>query len=370
MTRPNPLCQLRQYGQSVWLDFIERGFVVGGELAEVIANDCVRGVTSNPAIFHKAMAEDAQYEAEIAELARAGQSVPEIYDQLVVADIQAAADALRSIYDESNGTDGFVSLEVSPHLARDTERTVEDGVRLFRLVGRPNLMIKVPGTLEGLPAIRRLTAEGVNINITLLFSVERYVAVADAYMSGLEQRLVSKQPIDRIASVASFFLSRIDTLVDQRLEASGAASAHSLKGEAAIASARLAYRRYESIIDSERWTALEAKGARRQRLLWASTSTKNPSYADTKYVEPLIGRDTVTTLPLETLEAYRDHGDPAERIHDDLKRAAAVPTELQACGIDLRQVAAQLEEEGLKKFIEPFDATQKALSERVRQLGS
>ncbi|MFO7305843.1 MAG: transaldolase [Gammaproteobacteria bacterium] len=370
MTHPNPLCRLRQFGQSVWLDFIERGFVSRGELAKMIAHDCVRGVTSNPAIFHKAIAEGSEYDEEIAAAARAGLSLSETYDRLVVSDIQMAADALRSIYEESGGADGFVSLEVSPHLARDTERTVTEGLRLFRLVDRPNVMIKVPATLEGLPAIRRLTAEGVNVNITLLFSVERYVAVADAYMSGLEQRLAAKQPIDHIASVASFFLSRIDTLVDRRLDASREESARSLKGEAAIASARLAYRRYESIVDSERWAALEGQGARRQRLLWASTSTKNPEYSDIKYVEPLIGRDTVTTLPLETLAAYKDHGNPAERIHDEPERASEVLASLRRFSIDMHQVAAELEEDGLKKFIEPFDATLKALGERIHKLAS
>jgi transaldolase len=370
MTRPNPLCRLREYGQSVWLDYIERGFVRRGDLAKAVREDCVAGVTSNPAIFHKAITEYQQYDSDITTLARAGRSIPEIYDEIVVADIQAAADVLRSVYDETKGADGFVSLEVSPHLARDAQRTIEDGLRLHRLVDRPNLMIKVPGTVEGLQAIRRLTAEGISVNVTLLFSVERYTAVADAYMEGLEQRLTEKQSIDGIASVASFFLSRIDTLVDKRLDAIGAEAATALKGEAAIASAQLAYRRYESIIGSERWKALEAKGAGRQRLLWASTGTKNPDYPDTKYVEPLIGPDTVTTLPPETLAAYRDHGDPASRLTEHSERASEVSAGLHAQGIDLRAVAAELEEDGIKKFIQPFDATLKALEERARKLAS
>ncbi|NLG75465.1 MAG: transaldolase [Xanthomonadaceae bacterium] len=370
MTRPNPLCRLREYGQSVWLDFIERGFVNRGDLAKAIREDCVAGVTSNPAIFHKAIADAHDYDDDIRALARSGRSTSEIYDELVVADIQAAADALRGVYDENDGGDGFVSLEVSPHLARDATRTIEDGLRLHRLVGRPNVMIKVPGTVEGLQAIRRLTAEGVNVNITLLFSVERYVDVVDAYMGGLEDRLAEKQPIDRIASVASFFLSRIDTVVDKQLDARGTAAAKKMRGEAAIASARLAYRRYEAIIASERWTALEAKGARRQRLLWASTGTKDPAYSDTKYVEPLIGPDTVTTLPPETLAAYRDHGEPASRLQDDSERTDEAMAALQAEGVDLRAVAAHLEEEGIEKFIQPFDATLNALSERARKLAS
>src|SRR5690606_10334749 len=357
-------------GQSVWLDYIERGFLTRGDFAKSIREDCVTGITSNPAIFHKAITEYQQYDDDIRRLARLGRSTSEIYDELVVADIQAAADALRGVYDETRGADGFVSLEVSPHLARDTNRTIEDGLRLNRLVDRPNVMIKVPATVEGLQAIRRLTAEGVNVNITLLFSVERYTAVADAYLEGLEQRLAEKQPIDRIASVASFFLSRIDTLVDKRLEALGTDAAKELKGEAAIASAQLAYRRYEAIIDGERWEALEAKGARRQRLLWASTGTKNPAYHDTKYIEPLIGPDTVTTLPPETLAAYRDHGEPASRLQDDSERTDEALAALQAEGVDLRAVAAHLEEEGIEKFIQPFDATLNALSERARKLAS
>lgn len=370
MTQSNPLCRLRELGQSVWLDYIERGFLTRGDFAKAIREDCVTGITSNPAIFHKAITEYQQYDDDIRRLARLGRSTSEIYDELVVADIQAAADALRGVYDETRGADGFVSLEVSPHLARDTNRTIEDGLRLNRLVDRPNVMIKVPATVEGLQAIRRLTAEGVNVNITLLFSVERYTAVADAYLEGLEQRLADKQPIDRIASVASFFLSRIDTLVDKRLDALATDTAKKLKGEAAIASALLAYRRYESIIDGERWRAIEAQGGRRQRLLWASTGTKNPDYSDTKYIEPLIGPDTVTTLPPKTLAAYRDHGDPTPRVHDDPERASGAMAALQAQGIDMRAIAAELEEDGLKKFIQPFDATQQALSERARKLAS
>ncbi len=370
MTRINPLCRLREHGQSVWLDYIERGFVSRGELAKAMRDDCVAGVTSNPAIFHKAITEYQQYDDDISQRARAGRAISDIYDDLVVADIQAAADVLRAVYDETRGADGFVSLEVSPHLARDAAHTVEDGLRLWRLVDRPNLMIKVPGTIEGLHAIRRLTAQGVSVNVTLLFSVERYTAVADAYMDGLEKRLAEKQPIDRIASVASFFLSRIDTLVDKRLDALETAQARELKGDAAIACALLAYRRYEAIIDSERWAALEAQGANRQRLLWASTGTKNPAYPDTKYVEPLIGPETVTTLPPETLQAYRDHGDPACRVHEDPEQATETIAALQALGIDMRRVAAELEEDGLKKFIDPFDATQKALTERAHKLAS
>lgn len=370
MTRLNPLCRLREHGQSVWLDYIERGFVSRGDLAKAIREDCVAGVTSNPAIFHKAITEYQQYDGDIAALARAGRSIPDIYDQLVVADIQAVAAALRGVYDEHRGADGFVSLEVSPHLARDAHRTIEDGLRLWRLVDRPNLMIKVPATVEGLHAIQRLAAEGVNVNITLLFSVERYTAVADAYMDGLEERLAAKKSIDGIASVASFFLSRIDTLVDKRLDALGDAASRRLKGEAAIACARLAYRRYEAIIDSERWDALEARGARRQRLLWASTSTKNPAYSDTKYVEPLIGPDTVTTLPPETLAAYRDNGDPACRLNDDPEQAMETISAFQSKGIDMRAIAAELEEDGLRKFIQPFDATQQALLERARKLSA
>ncbi len=368
MAEQNPLCRLHEHGQSVWLDFIERGFIRRGELARAIREDCVAGVTSNPAIFHKAITEDRQYDEDIAALARAGRTPASIYDELVVADIRAAADVLRPVYDDTNGADGYVSLEVSPHLARDAGGTVEDGLRLWRAVDRPNLMIKVPATIEGLQAIARLTEEGVNVNVTLLFSVERYTSVVDSYMQGLERRLAARQPIDRIASVASFFLSRIDTLVDKRLEGIGTPQALALRGEAAIASARLAYRRYVSLCDGDRWKALAAQGARAQRLLWASTGTKNPAYSDTKYVDPLIGPDTVTTLPPETLQAYRDHGRPARTLEADWQQAAQVVESLQALGIELRQVAAQLEEEGLKKFVEPFDATLAAIAERAHRV--
>jgi len=370
MIRINPLCRLREHGQSVWLDYIERGFLARGELARAIEEDCVSGVTSNPAIFHKAITEYRQYDDAILALARSGRQTSDIYDHIVIEDIRTAADILRRVYEETNGGDGYVSLEVSPHLARDTRRTIEEGKRLWSLVDRPNLMIKVPGTIEGLDAVRKLTAAGINVNVTLLFSVERYTAFADAYADGLELRLATRQPIDNIASVASFFLSRIDTLVDKRLDAVNTPLAHELKGEAAIACARLAYRRYKAIIDSERWSQLEAQGARRQRLLWASTSTKNPAYSDTKYVEPLIGPETITTLPPETLSAYRDHGDPACRVNDDPEYAYEVIDHLRSLGIYMHDIAVELEAEGLKKFIDPYDATLAALGAHARQLAS
>lgn len=368
MATINPVCRLQQCCQSVWLDYIERRFVTGGGLAGAIEEDCVSGVTSNPAIFYKAMAHRGPYDAQIESLSRAGLKAGEIYEALVVEDIRSAADVLADVYRKTDGLDGYVSLEVSPHLARDSEGTYREGKRLWATVDRPNLMIKVPGTIEGIAAIRRLTADGVNVNVTLLFSVERYAEAANAFMEGLEQRVAERRPIDRIASVASFFLSRIDTLIDKRLDMLGASKAKALKGEAAVACARLAYRRFEALIDEDRWSALEAKGAKPQRLLWASTGTKDPAYSDTKYIEPLIGPDTVTTMPPETLAAYRDDGDPACRLNDDPEYAQEIIAQLHERKIDMNAIAAELELEGLKKFVEPFDATHALLAKRIGHL--
>ncbi|HEX7013120.1 MAG TPA: transaldolase [Steroidobacteraceae bacterium] len=364
----NPLRLLRQLGQSVWLDHIERGLILGGGLARLIEEDGVSGLTSNPAIFQKAFAGHEVYRASIESMARAGRKAEEVHEALIIEDIQAAADVLAPVYRDTQGRDGFVSLEVSPHLARDTEGTCSEAKRLWARVGRENLMIKVPGTIEGIEAVRRLTADGVNVNITLLFSVERYEAVAEAFMAGLEERLSRDLGIERIACVASFFLSRIDTLVDQRLEAVDDPEVKRLRGECAIACAREAYRRYRAIIASDRWRALEARGARSQRLLWASTSTKNPEYSDVKYVEALIGPDTITTVPPETLSAYRDHGDPKVRLTEPGPTLATIVEALTAAGIDWSAVAPQLEADGIRKFIEPHEAALAALRKRIDTL--
>lgn len=359
----NPLRVVRQLGQSIWLDYLKRELLLNGALARLIRTDGLAGVTSNPAIFEKAIREGREYDASIRELAERGFSAAAIYDALTIEDVGTAADLFRSVYEETQGRDGYVSLEVSPDLAHDTARTVEEAQRLWARLRRPNVMIKVPATPAGIPAIRRLIASGVNVNVTLLFSVRRYREIADAYMAGLEDR--GDAPLAPLASVASFFLSRIDTLVDQRLDAIGNSTARALRGRAAIASARLAYQLYKELIAGSRWQALARGSANPQRLLWASTSTKDPAYDDIKYVEALIGRDTVNTLPPETLDAYRAHGNPAMRLEDELPRAQSLPAELAALGIDLEQVAQQLEEEGVRKFAEPYDKLLAALNARL-----
>jgi transaldolase len=364
-SRMNPLRQVHELGQSIWLDDIRRVWLRDGTLARLIAGDALAGVTSNPAIFAKAIGEGAEYNEAIVSLARAGRSIDEIYETLALEDVQAAADLFRETYTASKGADGYVSLEVSPHLADDTQGSIEEGRRLWQAFARPNAMIKVPGTEAGLPAITELIAAGINVNVTLLFSVERYRAVVDAYLAGLEQRLKTGQPIDAVASVASFFLSRIDTLVDARLDGLATAEAKVRRGRAAIASARLAYQYYKQWTSSPRWLALAASGARPQRLLWASTSSKDPAYPDTMYVEALIAPNTVNTLPPATLEAYRRHGDPAVRIEKDVVDANETVQALRGMGIELETISQQLEREGVKKFKEPFDALLAALKQRV-----
>jgi transaldolase len=358
----NPLVKLGTFGQSIWLDYIRRKMIESGELKKFIDEDGLKGVTSNPAIFEKAIAGSADYDADIRKLAQAGKSIQEIYENLTVADVGDGADVFKSVYDRVDGKDGFVSLEVNPHLAHDTAGTIAEARRLWQALSRPNVLIKVPATKAGLPAIRQLISEGVNVNVTLLFGLPRYKEVAEAYVSGLEARAGQGQPLNRVASVASFFLSRIDVLLDPKLEAMAgaggphAAGAKELVGQIAIASAKIAYTIYQEIFGSERFKKLAAKGARPQRLLWASTSTKNPAYPDTKYVEPLIGPETVNTLPVETLEAYRDHGKPASRLTEEVDRAASHLQRLPELGIDLNQATQQLEDEGVDKFNKPFDS--------------
>lgn len=373
MSRSNPLHRLAHFGQSVWLDYIERGFISSGDLASVIADDGVVGLTSNPAIFHKAIAAGGEYEPAIARWARDGLAAHEIYEALVIEDIRNAADALARVHEETRGRDGYVSLEVSPRLAHDAEGTFWEAKRLAALVNRPNLMIKVPGTQAGVDAARRLLVEGLNINVTLLFDPQRYAAVAEAHLQALEERLATGQPIHSVASVASFFVSRIDTLVDASLEAHPQAAARTLRGQAAVALAKLAYRHYRELLASPRWQALARRGAQPQRVLWASTGTKNPAYSDVKYVEALIGPDTVTTLPVETLIAYRDHGDPALRLEsaapDDGSRAPErIIQELAAAGLEITTICAQLETTGVRKFIEPLDATLAELRKRIARI--
>jgi transaldolase len=363
----SPLRALLRCGQSPWLDFIQRGLLRSGELGRMVEHWGIRGVTSNPTIFEKAIAHSSDYDDETAALRAAGADADDIYEALVVDDIQAAADVLAPIYERTELADGFVSLEVSPHLVRDTAGTVSEARRLWALVDRPNLMIKVPGTLEGLAAVSALIADGINVNVTLLFSVARYRDVADAYMRGLESALAAGRPLDSVASVASFFLSRIDSMVDPLLDAiaarggTDAVTARALRGETAIASAVEAYRYFRLALRGPRFERLAQRGARPQRLLWASTGTKDPAYSDIKYIEPLIAPDTVNTMPLATLEAYDDHGRPAVRLTGDAEAGADVLARLDEVGIDLDAVTDRLLEEGIAKFIEPFDALHRRL---------
>lgn len=366
----NPLRALSRLGQSVWLDDLRRAWLEDGTLTRLIQQDGLAGVTSNPAIFARSMATGEEYRAEIGRLASKGLSAGAIYQALALHDVQAAADLFHPVFEARGGGDGFVSLEVSPHLADDTQATVREARRLWCAFGRPNAMIKVPATRAGLPAIRTLIAEGVNVNVTLLFGLARYREVVDAFLSGLEQRARADQPLEQAASVASFFLSRIDTLVDARLDALGTSAAQALRGRAAIASARLAYAWYGEWTAGERWQQLASRGARAQRLLWASTSTKSPAYPDTCYVEALIGPHTVNTMPHATLDAYRDHGQPALRLSDNLDDARATLRALQDLGIDPEAIGSQLEREGVQKFIEPFDQLHVALAGRVRASGA
>ncbi len=367
----NPVLKLQDFGQSMWLDFLRRGLIESGELQSLIDDDGVRGVTSNPSILEKAIAGTDDYEDAIAELAGSGMGAEEIYETLAVEDIQRGTDLFRSMWDASDGQHGFVSLEVNPHLARDTSGTIEEARRLWEAVDRPNVLIKVPATKEGLPAIQQLISEGINVNVTLLFGLPRYREVAEAYISGLEERVRNGGSLYRITSVASFFLSRIDVLVDPMLEVKAqgdgreAEIARKLHGQVAIASAKTAYQMYKEIFGSSRWRKLADRGARVQRLLWASTSTKNPDFSDVKYVEALIGPQTVNTVPTKTLDAWRDHGEAQQTLEEGLDEAAEVLDLLPELDIDIDQVTAQLVDEGIEKFNNPFDDLMETLGEAV-----
>lgn len=369
----NPLAQIPEYGQSIWLDFIQRS-LFGGNLQRLIDEDKIRGMTSNPSIFEEAIANSDDYNDTLRQLTKAGKETKETYWEIAIEDVQRAADIFRPVYDDTDGRDGFVSLEVSPHLARDTQNTIQQVHQLWEAVDRPNIFIKIPGTREGLPAIQQCLSDGINVNITLLFSLPRYRMVTEAFMAGLEERMAQGKPIDNLASVASFFLSRIDVLVDgkleEKMEAGGreAEIAQQLHGNVAVASARVAYQMYKEIFSTQRWQKLAKNGARTQRLLWASTSTKNPDYSDVKYVEALIGPETVNTLPMRTIDAFRDHGKPAMRLENDIEAAQKTLAQLAKVGIDLDAVTDQLEEEGIEKFVKPFDRLLKTLQEEQSKL--
>ncbi len=364
MATSNPLVQLHQLGQSIWLDDIGKKMLDDGSLARLIKDDAVAGVTSNPAILSHSITSDPLYGQAIKDLLPKVKSSMEIYEALAIDDLQRAADLFRPVYDREEGKDGFISLEVSPHLAFDTDGSVKDARRLWGNLNRPNAFIKIPGTEPGVAAIRQVIADGINVNVTLLFSPERYRAVANAYIEGLEQRVAAKKPVDRVASVASFFLSRIDSNVDPKLDKLGTDAAKALRGQAAIANAAHAYEIYEELIASPRWQALAKAGARPQRLLWASTSAKDKSFSPIKYVEELIGPNTVNTAPLETINAYRQSGKPQLTLKKHIAASKGIRDGLNKLGIDLENVARELEQEAVKKFVEPFDKLQGWLEER------
>lgn len=358
----NPLVQLARHGQSFWLDNISRDLISSGRLRRLIEEDGLKGMTSNPAIFEKAITGSTDYDADIGRMAAQDRNAVEIYEALAISDIRQAADLLATVYDATDGADGYVSLEVSPELADDTAGTIAEARRLWKVVDRGNVMIKVPATKAGIPAVRQLIGEGLNVNVTLLFSRNVYEAVADAYIGGLEDRRAAGGRIGGIASVASFFISRIDTLVDALLTERAARSADpaeratftDLAGKTAIANGKTTYQRYKALYATPRWKSLAREGARTQRLLWASTSTKNPAYRDVLYVEELIGRDTINTLPDETLDAFRDHGRLSDTLEADIGEAVSIMADVERAGISMNRVADQLVEEGVRKFVDPF----------------
>lgn len=351
-------------GQSIWLDYIRRSFIESGELQDLI-DAGLRGLTSNPTIFAEAIAKSNDYDETLARLADQNQSVDEIFEVLASEDIRSAADRFRPIYDESQGLDGYVSIEVNAMLADDTEATIEEARHLFTMTNRPNIMIKVPATPAGIPAIATLIGEGININVTLMFSLAHYEAVADAYMEGMERLLTTNVNPSRVASVASFFVSRVDTAVEEQLDKIGNTA---LKGKIGIANAKMAYARYLTLFSSQRWQRLAARGARPQRILFGSTSTKNPAYRDTLYVEGLMGAHTVNTLPRDAIEAFLDHGIVASGLTEDLESARDQITQLATLGIDLETITQELQKTGVRKFVTSFNELQEAIRQKCAQL--
>ena len=376
LRRDQPLQRLRELGQSVWLDSMRRDLFTTGELARLIREDGLTGMTSNPTILEKAISASNLYDAQIRSTARWGLKPDRILESIAVEDIRRSADVFRPVYEATGGNDGFVSIEVRPQLAHDTEGSIAEARRLWKECGRPNVMVKIPGTKEGLPAIRRCLSEGISINVTLLFSVPRYREVMEAFLSAVEDRLVSGKTVDRLRSVASFFVSRVDSRVDAALDRivternaePKSALARKLRGKFAIANARIAYQAFREVFSTARFRALANRGARLQRPLWASTSAKDPVYPALYYVEALVAPDSVDTMPPETLAAYRDHGDPRVRIDQDLSEAHAAFRRLEDLGLDVDQLFRELEEEGIRKFIESHEAIARSISEKLRAL--
>jgi len=364
------LIELEKSGQSVWFDYIRRSLITSGEL-QVLIDKGVRGITSNPAIFEKAIAGSNDYDDAIKTLVKTEKSIHEIYESLAIEDISMAADLLRNIYDSTNGKDGYVSFEVNPHLADETQKTIAEATRLFETLNRPNVMIKVPATPAGIPAITELIGAGVNVNVTLIFDLENYKAVADAYLAGLEKLLSAGpsvkggHPVNRVASVASFFVSRVDSAVDKAL---AEVNAKALQGKIAIANSKIAYGEFRNIFSGPRWERLQSKGARVQRVLWASTSAKNPDYPDTLYVDELIGPDTVNTLPPATLDSFIDHGRVTETLTRGVAEARQQIAKLAELGLDLNAITQQLQQEGVVAFAKPFDALMQSIAAKTERL--
>ena len=373
MANPKVEALLKQ-GQSIWQDDIARSMLITGKLASTIKEVGVRGLTSNPTIFEKAISGGTDYDAQISELLGEGKAAQDIFEALEVSDLQGALDLFRPIYDQSEGRDGFCSIEVFPDAARDANQTRIQTRRLWDEVNRPNLMVKIPGTAEGAPVVGEMLAQGININITLLFSIAAYERVAWAYVEALEKRAAAGQPIDRIASVASFFVSRVDTLVDKMLDEKiasdpgNAAKYEALKGKIAVANAKLAYAKYQEIFGGDRFAKLKAAGARPQRPLWASTGTKNPAYSDTLYVDTLVGPDTVNTMPEKTIAAFLDHGSTERAVDKDVDQSRQLMADLAAAGIDIDAVTHQLEEEGIASFVKSFESLLDGVEAKRSQL--
>ena len=364
----NPLLRLGELGQSIWYDYITRELLLSGELARLIREDGLRGMTSNPTIFEKAIAGSRLYDDDIRRLNERSPGPGEIFEALAVTDVRAACDAFAPLYQHTGGRDGYVSLEVSPSLAHDTEATVHEASRLWNAVARPNAMIKIPGTRAGLAAIRESIAAGINVNVTLLFSIQRYGEVIDAFLAGLERRIEQRMDVASIASVASFFVSRVDGKIDPLLDAASAGAR--LRGKIAIANAALAYQLFRRTLDEERWERLSRAGAKPQRPLWASTSTKDPAYPDVYYVEALVAPDTVNTVPPETLDAYRDHGDPEVRIEEAIRDAPRHLADLERTGIDIDAVTRELEDEGVAKFAGSYRSLLSGIEGKVGALAA
>ena len=369
----NPLQELAKYGQSVWYDNLNRELIRSGELQRMVAEDNVTGGTSNPSIFEKAVSAGDAYDEDIARLVAEGRNQAEVYDALTITDIRLSCDTFRPAYDSTQGGDGYASLEVPPDIAYDTATTTSEAKRLFGALARPNAMIKIPGTQQGLPAIEECLSDGCNINITLLFGVENYAQVAETYIKALEKRMQRGEPVDRIGSVASFFVSRVDTLIDKKLDEQIAAGGdraklEALKGKAGVANAKIAYAKFKEIFSGERWARLAAAGARVQRCLWASTSTKNPAYRDVIYVEELLGRDTINTMPQSTLDAFREHGRLRNSLDEDVGGAFAHVKALAAAGIELKAVTDELQTQGVDLFIDSYNKANAVVREKSAKM--